>query len=543
MIIQKRLQDEIQGLAEAIPLNARYYLKNLRLQETLVADDIAPEIWRESQITFLQLDAREIAAQLTLQDFAVFKQVEPTEFIGELFGCSALNSSNLRQFEGLVNREMFWVITEVCGEMNIARRARILKMFIKIAKYCHEAKNLNSCFAILSGLNHGCVQRLKSTWEKVSQKHWKTFDTLSNLMDPSRNMYKYRHLLTKWSATPPLIPFYPIIRKDLTFLHEGNETSDGRLINFEKLRMMSKEIRQLKQYTSVPYDLSEIFDGACSRSAALLTLTGQTAALQQSRKNHGSRSLPSRKKITAGLSISAKKLYEEAQMVRRVKQYWNNIKIVENEGELLEKSLQCEPSLSAAKRQASMPESSNFTVNGPKFGQQSPQAVRKLMALSDSTKIRPHHNGGHSSRNINHHGHGHVPRSPATSPKPPMSRNVRTQSDIGSFGHTLRAPYVHTAAMIPVDLSAESSSVTAMVGSSLTLRKSQSGMTRFIFLTLLHLVSDEPLKFVHSVSAKMCVISSPLMLPLKNIFNVLQTETLHLYLRFSPTPSELFLVR
>jgi len=33
----------------------------------------------------------------------------------------------------LSNEEMFWVVTEVCSEPNITRRAKIIKYFIQIA--------------------------------------------------------------------------------------------------------------------------------------------------------------------------------------------------------------------------------------------------------------------------------------------------------------------------------------------------------------------------------------------------------------------------
>ncbi len=42
---------------------------------------------------------------------------------------------------------------------------------------------------------------------------------------------------------PPLIPIYPMVSKDLTFIHLGNETKVEGLINFEKLRMIAKEVR------------------------------------------------------------------------------------------------------------------------------------------------------------------------------------------------------------------------------------------------------------------------------------------------------------
>lgn len=42
----------------------------------------------------------------------------------------------LSQFQELVNREMFWVVTEVCSEHNLVRRSKIIKQFIKIARKC-----------------------------------------------------------------------------------------------------------------------------------------------------------------------------------------------------------------------------------------------------------------------------------------------------------------------------------------------------------------------------------------------------------------------
>ena len=65
-------------------------------------------------------------------------------------------------------------------------------------------------------------------------------------MTPFHNMAKYRELLR--TSSPPLIPFFPITKKDLTFLYDGNETQVGGLVNFEKLRMLSQQIRVIRSY-------------------------------------------------------------------------------------------------------------------------------------------------------------------------------------------------------------------------------------------------------------------------------------------------------
>jgi len=79
------------------------------------------------------------------------------------------------------------------------------------------------------------------------------YDSLSKLMDPSRNMKTYRtHLL---NATPPLVPFFPIVIKDLFFIHECNpsKTPSG-LVNFDKLRLLTSIIRFIDAFRYIPYD-------------------------------------------------------------------------------------------------------------------------------------------------------------------------------------------------------------------------------------------------------------------------------------------------
>lgn len=65
------------------------------------------------------------------------------------------------------------------------------------------------------------MARLRSTWEKLPNKFEKLFQDLEDLFDPSGNMAKYRSVLSGQNLQRPVIPLFPIIKKDLTFLHEG----------------------------------------------------------------------------------------------------------------------------------------------------------------------------------------------------------------------------------------------------------------------------------------------------------------------------------
>ena len=123
----------------------------------------------------------------------------------------------------------------------------IEKHFISIAVHLKNLKNYNSMFAVLSGLGAAPVHRLQQTWKLLPSKVTNQFKELESLMDPSRNMSKYR-CLKQENEMPPLVPFVPVIKKDLTFLHLGNDTKVEELINFEKMRMIAREIRLVRQY-------------------------------------------------------------------------------------------------------------------------------------------------------------------------------------------------------------------------------------------------------------------------------------------------------
>lgn len=78
--------------------------------------------------------------RLVLDDYEVFRAVQSTEYIEEVFGLSAattdgyaLGHANLDRFTHLVNCEAHWVPTEVCNESNTARRVDLLKRFIKVS--------------------------------------------------------------------------------------------------------------------------------------------------------------------------------------------------------------------------------------------------------------------------------------------------------------------------------------------------------------------------------------------------------------------------
>ncbi|CAB1445782.1 unnamed protein product [Pleuronectes platessa] len=342
VIKQRRLPDQLSKLADRIQLNGRYYLKNNMETETLCSDEDAQDLLRESQITLLQLSTMEVAAQLSMRDFELFRNIESTEYVDDLFKLeSSVGSRNLKQFEEVINQETFWVATEILKEPNSMKRMKTIKHYIKIALHCRECKNFNSMFAIISGLNLAPVARLRSSWEKLPSKYEKLFSDLQDVFDPSRNMAKYRNTLSSQSMQPPIIPLFPVVKKDLTFLHEGNDSSVDGLVNFEKLRMISKEIRHVVRMTSANMDPALMF-----RQRSLSQGSTNSNMLDVQGGAH-------KKRVRRSSLLNAKKLYEDAQMARKVKQYLSNMTVEADEEKHQIMSLQCEPSYSTLSKNLS----------------------------------------------------------------------------------------------------------------------------------------------------------------------------------------------
>lgn len=274
-IKQKCLSEQTSRLAERASLCSRFYIKNNSQSSggptklDMSDDALVNEILKESppNVSLTSLNATLLAVELTLADFDKFRSIEPQQFVYDTFfdccdkqkqkqnintngsisshdsaslkssSSESQDSSDLlhmmnktrsiptswmheyRQFADISNREMFWVICEILNERNIGRRVKIIKQFVHVADVCSRLRNYNSMFAIISGLGHSCVARLRRTFDKLKPKYKNHLDEMRKLFDPSKNMSNYRTRLS--DARPPSIPLFPQIKKDLTFTKEG----------------------------------------------------------------------------------------------------------------------------------------------------------------------------------------------------------------------------------------------------------------------------------------------------------------------------------
>ncbi|RXN05364.1 rap guanine nucleotide exchange factor 3-like isoform X2 [Labeo rohita] len=249
-----QLKLETTAVSAALGVNEKLFLCSASQVEQLtpMKEQLGPE--KSTMDTLEQMCSKDMASQHTSYDWELFMAMHELELVYYVFGREKFpgaTTANLERFVRRFNEVQYWVVTELCLCEDLVKRAILLKKFIKMAVVFKEQKNLNSFFAVMFGLSNSAVQRLNKTWERLPNKTKRIYCAYERLMDPSRNHRAYR--LTVAKLSPPYIPFMPLLLKDMTFIHEGNKNYTDKLVNFEKMRMIARTVKTVRDCRSQPY--------------------------------------------------------------------------------------------------------------------------------------------------------------------------------------------------------------------------------------------------------------------------------------------------
>lgn len=413
-----RLPDQLCNLAERLPLSGRFYIKSLNESEQLLPDESVPILSQQANVSFLDLSAETVAKSVTTRDYKIFQTIPQTAYIEPMLESFSLELKSgeenkaILEFERLNNSEMFWVVWAILQEPKPERRAKVIKHFLQVARTLHALKNLNSLFNVIFGLAHISVKRLKRTWELVPKKWIQLFEEFEGLQDPSRNMSRYRSLLNDSKKNPPLIPFFPIVRKDFIFLHYGNDTKVEDLINFEKMRMVAKSVRDIcrmvdpnglheDEYSRTVNEPNKLSTQSTEHSG-FDVITEQFSTL--GRKKHPKPAhitsevseaygINQESNISVDTGVNAnqmRKIYDDLLMSRRVKQYLKCLEtdIITDEIKLSELSKELEPPLAPASELVSRRNKMNNVDSVSITSSQSMQSTEALLVKNGKSHSR-----------------------------------------------------------------------------------------------------------------------------------------------------------
>jgi hypothetical protein len=107
-----------------------------------------------------------------------------------------------------------WVASEIVNNGNHKQRVEIVKRFITIMEDTFKNNNFFTTMAIISGLNHSAVQRMKKTWRALPEKYQKDLAHFEAELSFSQSFKRYRELLADAVENQkPCIPFLAVHTK------------------------------------------------------------------------------------------------------------------------------------------------------------------------------------------------------------------------------------------------------------------------------------------------------------------------------------------
>jgi len=90
-------------------------------------------------LSLLDIDPTEIARQLTLIEFGLYRSIMPQECLGQAWTKTATRhekAPNIMAMIARFNQVSRWIATEIVKETNIRRRGDLLNHVINIAAVC-----------------------------------------------------------------------------------------------------------------------------------------------------------------------------------------------------------------------------------------------------------------------------------------------------------------------------------------------------------------------------------------------------------------------
>ncbi|EGC31826.1 hypothetical protein DICPUDRAFT_156274 [Dictyostelium purpureum] len=219
----------------------------------LTPEEIAELMVIEDKILFT-FDTSDLAIQITLIEFDLFKNIKSKEFLNLCWTNKQEKTKlapNVIRFIEHFNSVSFWLQTQIVKSGKVKERVQVVKKIIALGDSFIQLNNFYGAMEVLSSLESSAVSRLHKTWEQIPQSTVQSLHSLQKLLSPTDNFKNYREKISK--TTSSCIPYIGLYLSDLTFIHEGNPDYKDDLINFSKQREVAATINSIKQFQNIFY--------------------------------------------------------------------------------------------------------------------------------------------------------------------------------------------------------------------------------------------------------------------------------------------------
>uniref|UniRef100_H0UZI8 RAS guanyl-releasing protein 1 n=1 Tax=Cavia porcellus TaxID=10141 RepID=H0UZI8_CAVPO len=205
---------------------------------------------RKVSLLFDHLEPEELSEHLTYLEFKSFRRISFSDYQNYLVNSCVKENPTMERSIALCNGISQWVQLMVLSRPTPQLRAEVFIKFIHVAQKLHQLQNFNTLMAVIGGLCHSSISRLKETSSHVPHEINKVLGEMTELLSSCRNYDNYRRAYGE--CTHFKIPILGVHLKDLISLYEAmpDYLEDGK-VNVHKLLALYNHINELVQLQEV----------------------------------------------------------------------------------------------------------------------------------------------------------------------------------------------------------------------------------------------------------------------------------------------------
>lgn len=202
----------------------------------------------KASLLFDHLEPMELAEHLTFLEYKSIRRISFTDYQSYVIHGCLVDNPTLERSIALFNGVSQWVQLMVLSKLTPQLRAEVITKYINVARKLLHLQNFNTLMAVVGGLSHSSICRLKETHSHLSPEVSKIWNEMTELVSSNGNYCAYRKAFNECEGFK--IPILGVHLKDLIAVHvvfpDWLEESKVNLVKMQQLYLTFNELVSLQ---------------------------------------------------------------------------------------------------------------------------------------------------------------------------------------------------------------------------------------------------------------------------------------------------------
>ncbi|XP_028459365.1 ras guanyl-releasing protein 3 isoform X1 [Perca flavescens] len=205
----------------------------------------------KASLLFDHLEPMELAEHLTFLEFKSIRRISFTDYQSYVIHGCLVDNPTLERSIALFNGVSQWVQLMVLSKLTPQTRAEVITKYIHVSQKLLQLQNFNTLMAVVGGLSHSSISRLKETHTYLAPEVVKIWSEMTELVSSNNNYSCYRKAFNECQGFK--IPILGVNLKDLIAVHVvfSDWVHDSKKMNLVKMHQLYITFNELVSLQSI----------------------------------------------------------------------------------------------------------------------------------------------------------------------------------------------------------------------------------------------------------------------------------------------------